>query len=481
MNMRDFLHEANFVAGQWVQADAGERMVVTDKANGSVIGHIPVSGAAETRRAIDAAHVAFTSFSKLTAGERAGMLQSLAGVIRNHADALAELLTTEQGKPFAEAKGEVLIGASYIQWFAEEARRVYGETIPSPWADRRMLVVREPVGVFAAITPWNFPFSMLARKVGAGLAAGCTCVVKPSEFTPYCGLVWAQLAQMAGIPDGVINILTGDAAAIGEEMTSNDKVRKITFTGSTRVGKLLAERAGAAMKRFSMELGGNAPFIVFDDADLDAAVEGAMAAKYRNAGQTCVCTNRFYVQRGIYDEFAEKMAEKVAGLKVASGMEEGAMQGPLINEAAIAKVEDHIADALAKGGVLKIGGKRHELGGNFFSPTLITAGHQEMKVAREETFGPLSVLIPFDQEEEAIAMANDTEYGLAAYFYTRDLGRTFRVGSALEYGMIGINAGIITTEVAPFGGVKDSGQGREGGRQGLDDYLNVKYLSIAGI
>lgn len=481
LSVQELKKEANFIAGSWINADNGEVLEVTNKATGDVIGTIPKVGALETRRAIDAAHSAFSTFSKLTAAERAEMLHKMASLVRENADDLAHLLTLEQGKPLAEAKGEVMIGAAYIQWYAEEARRLYGEMIPSPWSDRRILVAREPVGVFAAITPWNFPFSMIARKMGAGLAVGCTCVIKPSEFTPYTGLVWGVLAKEAGIPDGVVNIVTGDPAAIGEEMTSHPDVRKITFTGSTRVGKMLAERAGKAMKRFSMELGGNAPFLVFDDADLDAAVEGALAAKYRNAGQTCVCTNRFYIQAGIYDEFAERLAAKVAQLKVADGFTPGAAQGPLINQNALAKVEAHVADALKKGGTLMTGGSPHELGGTFYQPTVIRDGHQEMTIAHEETFGPLAVLIKFETEDEVVRFANNTEYGLAAYFYTKDLGRTFRVSSALEYGMIGVNAGIITTEVAPFGGVKDSGQGREGARHGLDDYVNIKYLSIAGI
>ncbi len=476
-----FRREANLVGGKWAGADNGATMDVTNPATGEVIGTIPLCGEGETRRAIDAAATAFPAWAARTAADRAGLLHQLAVLIRENGEALAELLTLEQGKPLAEAKGEIAIGAAYIQWFAEEARRAYGDIIPSPWADRRILVMREPVGVVAAITPWNFPFAMLARKMGAALAAGCTVVAKPAELTPYCGLAWGVLAERAGFPAGVLNLVTGDAPAIGVEMTGNPIVRKITFTGSTHVGKLLAEAAARSMKRFSMELGGNAPFIVFDDADLDAAVEGAVAAKYRNSGQTCVCTNRFYVQRGVYDAFAARMAAKVNGLGVGPGFDPANVQGPLINDAALSKVERHVADAAAKGGTVVAGGRRHALGGTFYEPTLITGGTQDMTVAHEETFGPVSLLIPFDAEDEAVRMANDTEYGLAAYFYTRDLARTFRVAGALQYGMVGINSGIITTEVAPFGGVKESGVGREGSKYGLDDYLNVKYLSVGGL
>ena len=478
---KGFLREANLIDGAWIQADSGRTLVVTDPATGASIGTIPEAGAAETRRAIEAAQRAFPAWAARTAADRASLLHALAAAIRAHADDLARLLTLEQGKPLAEARGEVLGGAGYIQWFAEEARRVNGEVIPSPWADRKIMTTREPVGVIGAITPWNFPFSMLARKLGAALAAGCTAVVKPAEFTPYCGLAWGVLAEQAGIPAGVVNILTGDAAAIGGELTSNPLVKKITFTGSTRVGKLLYSQSANTMKRLSMELGGNAPFLVFDDADLDRAVEGAVAAKYRNSGQTCVCTNRFYVQEGIYDAFAAKLAEKVKALKVGNGFEAGVVQGPLINDAAIAKVEHHVADAVAKGGKVLAGGKRHALGGTFYEPTVITGGSQDMVIARDEIFGPVSVLFPFKTEEQVIAWANDTEYGLSAYVYTRDLARAFRVPAALQYGMVGINDGIITTEVAPFGGVKESGMGREGSSHGLDDYLNVKYLSVGGL
>lgn len=474
----EFLREAVLIDGVWSGADNGATIPVSDPATGASLGTIPNAGGAETERAIAAAQAAFPAWSSLLAGERAARLQAMAEAIRANCDALASLLTSEQGKPLKEAVGEVMIAAAYIQWFAEEARRVYGEVIPSPWQDRRILVTREPVGVVGAITPWNFPFSMIARKMGAALAAGCTIVVKPSEFTPYCGLAWGVLAEMAGIPKGVVNILTGDAKAIGEALTSNPIVKKITFTGSTRVGKLLMAQAAGTVKRVSMELGGNAPFLVFDDSDLDRAVEGAIAAKYRNSGQTCVCTNRFYIQAGIYDAFAEKLAARVQQMKVGNGFDEGVEQGPLINEAAVEKVERHIADAVAKGGRVLVGGKRDALGGTFFQPTVVADVKPGMSVLKEETFGPLSALVRFETEEEAIAAANDTEFGLAAYLYTRDLARAFRVSEALQYGMVGINEGIITTEVAPFGGVKESGMGREGSLHGLDDYLNMKYLSI---
>lgn len=476
-----FRRQANFIDGRWIGAAGAGTISVKNPATGEEIGTVPLAGKAETEAAINAAHKAFPRWSVLLASERAARLFALADLIRTQVEALAELLTLEQGKPLAEAKAEVLGGAAYIQWFAEEAKRVYGDVIPSPFPARRILVTREPVGVVAAITPWNFPFSMLARKLGAALAAGCTVVAKPSELTPYSGLAWGVLAEQAGIPAGVVNIVTGNASAIGAAMTDSALVRKVTFTGSTRVGKLLAEASARSMKRYSMELGGNAPFIVFDDADLDASVEGAIAAKYRNSGQTCICTNRFYVQNGVYDAFAAKLAEKVKALKVGPGFETGTLQGPLINEAAITKVETLVSDATARGGKVLVGGKPHVLGGNFYEPTLITRGTQEMRIAREEVFGPVSVLFPFETEEEAVEMANATEFGLASYFFTRDLARIFRVSAELKSGMVGINTGIITTEVAPFGGTKESGVGREGSKYGLDDYLDVKYLSIGGL
>ncbi|MGL4443250.1 MAG: NAD-dependent succinate-semialdehyde dehydrogenase, partial [Alsobacter sp.] len=448
-----FQRDANLIGGEWVGADGGETLAVTNPATGEIVGHVPKCGAAETRRAVAAAQKAFVSWSRTTAAERAEKLRRLAAALEKNKEELAVLLTTEQGKPLAEARGEISISAAYVQWFAEEARRVYGDTIPSPWPGRRIIVTKEPVGVVAAITPWNFPSSMLSRKLGAALAAGCTVVTKPASQTPYSAIAWGLLAEEAGIPAGVINIVTGSAAAIGGELTANPTVRKITFTGSTEIGKMLMAQAAGTMKRVSMELGGNAPFIVFDDADLDAAVEGAMQSKYRNSGQTCVCANRFIVQAGIYDAFAEKFAAAVKGLKVGNGLEDGTVQGPLIDENAVKKVEEHIADAVAKGGKVVVGGKRHALGRSFFEPTIVTGVTPQMAVAREETFGPLAPLFRFDTEEQAIAMANDTEFGLAAYAFTRDLGRAFRVMEGIQYGQVGINAGLMTTEVAPFGGV----------------------------
>lgn len=473
-----FQREKNLIGGEWIDADSAGTIEVTNPATGEVIGTVPNCGAAETKRAIAAAQKAFEGWRATTAAERADKLRKLAAALEKNKEELAVLLTTEQGKSLAEARGEVGISAAYVLWFAEEARRVYGDTIPSPWANRRILVTKEPVGVVAAITPWNFPSSMLSRKLGAALAAGCTVVTKPATQTPYSAIAWGLLAEEAGIPPGVINILTGSATQIGGEMTSNPLVKKVTFTGSTEIGKLLMKQASGTMKRVSMELGGNAPFLIFDDADLDAAVEGAIGSKYRNSGQTCVCANRFYVQAGVYDAFAEKFAKAVRDLKVGNGLEPGVTQGPLIDEKAVEKVEEHIADVLAKGGRVVTGGKRHALGHSFFEPTIVADVTPGMKVAKEETFGPLAPLFRFDTEEQAVAMANDTEFGLAAYAYTRDLGRAFRVMEGLQYGQVGINAGVITTEVAPFGGVKESGLGREGSKYGLDDYLNIKYGCI---
>ncbi|MFG1352346.1 NAD-dependent succinate-semialdehyde dehydrogenase [Xanthobacter autotrophicus] len=476
-----FLREAVLIDGAWIGADDGAAIAVTDPATGAALGTIPDVGAAETERAIAAAGAAFPGWAGLLAAERAKKLVAMANAIRANADTLAALLTSEQGKPLKEAEGEVLIAAAYVQWFAEEARRVYGEVIPSPWKGRKILVTREPVGVIGAITPWNFPFSMIARKLGAALAAGCTIVVKPSELTPYCGLAWGVLAEMAGLPKGVVNVVTGDAKAIGGALTSSPIVRKITFTGSTRVGKILIEQSAATVKRVSMELGGNAPFLVFDDADLDRAVEGALAAKYRNSGQTCVCANRFLVQAGIYEAFAEKLSARASAMKVGNGFEDGVEQGPLINEAAVEKVERHVADAVSKGARVLTGGARHALGGTFFAPTVIADVKPGMMVMKDETFGPLSALVRFETEAEAISIANETEFGLAAYLYTKDLARAFRVTDMLQYGMVGVNEGIITTEVAPFGGIKESGMGREGSLHGLDDYLNMKYMSLGGL
>ena len=477
----EFKREANFVAGKWIGADSGKTVAVADPATGETIGTVPNCGAAETRRAIEAAHKAQPAWAAKTAAERATILHKLAGLIRDNSDELAMLLTVEQGKPLAEAKGEVNFSAAYVQWFAEEARRIYGDIIPSPWAGRQILVQKQPVGVVGAITPWNFPSSMIARKLGPALAVGCAIVIKPASQTPYSGLAWGVLAEKAGVPAGIINILTGSASEIGGELTSNPLVAKISFTGSTEVGKKLLTQGATTVKRMSMELGGNAPFLVFDDADIDRAVEGAMIAKYRNSGQTCVCTNRFYVQSGVYDAFADKLAAASAALKVGNGQEPGVQQGPLIDEKAVAKVEEHIADATRKGGKIMTGGHRHKLGGTFFEPTVIRDATQDMAVARDETFGPLSPLFRFEKEEDGVRMANDTEFGLACYFYTRDLARTFRVSQALKYGLVGVNEGLITTEVAPFGGVKESGMGREGSKYGVEDYLDVKYVCVGGL
>ncbi|AYO82559.1 NAD-dependent succinate-semialdehyde dehydrogenase [Methylobacterium brachiatum] len=477
---RSLLVESCLIGGEWSKAGAGT-IDVTNPATGAVIARVPNAGAEETARAIKAAHAAYPAWRAKTANERAVLLRKLAALVTENQEDLAQILTAEQGKSLTESRGEVAMSAAYVLWFAEEARRVYGDVIPSPWGDRKILVTKEPVGVVAAITPWNFPSSMIARKIAPALAAGCPIVIKPASQTPLSGLAWGVLCEKAGFPAGTVSILTGSARAIGGEMTGNPLVKKITFTGSTEVGKVLLEQASHTVKKVSMELGGNAPFIVFDDADLDRAVAGAMLAKYRNSGQTCICTNRFLVQDGIYDAFADKMAEAANRLKVGNGIEDGVAQGPLIDMAAVEKTEAHIRDAVEKGGRVVAGGHRHALGGQFFEPTVITGATPDMAVAREETFGPLAPLFRFRDEAEAIRMANDTEFGLACYFYTRDLGRTFRVAEALEYGMVGINEGIITTEVAPFGGVKESGLGREGSYQGIEDYLNTKYLCVGGL
>ncbi len=476
-----FLRQANLIDGEWVQADSGATIDVVNPATGLKLGTVPKAGRAETRRAIEAAERAFLTFRKTSALERSKMLRRLHDAIMDNQDALAALLTMEQGKSLAEAKGEVGASAAYVLWFAEEARRTYGDVIPSPWPDRRILVNKEPVGVIAAITPWNFPSSMLARKIGPAIAAGCTAVVKPASQTPYSGLAWGALAEEVGIPKGVVNVVTGSAGEIGDELCTNPIVKKITFTGSTEVGKILIEKSASTVKKVSMELGGNAPFLVFDDADIDRAVEGAVTAKYRNSGQTCVCTNRFYVQAGIYDAFVEKLAAASKKLKVGPGVEDGVQQGPLIDGNAVEKVEELIADAAAKGGRIVTGGKRHELGGSFFQPTVIADATTQMRFAKEEIFGPVAPVFRFETEEEAVALANDTEYGLACYFYTGDLGRAFRVMEGLKYGMVGVNEGLITTPEAPFGGVKESGLGREGGHQGIEDYLDTKYVCIGGL
>ena len=480
-NHPEFLRQSAYVDGRWIAADSGETVAVSNPATNEVLGTVPNCGTAETARAIAAAENALPAWRARTAKERSKLLHVLADLVERNADALGRLLTLEQGKSLAEAKGEVNFSAAYVRWFAEEAQRVYGDIIPSPWAGRRILVTREPVGVVGAITPWNFPSSMIARKLGPALAAGCTIVIKPAAQTPYSGLAWGILAEEAGIPAGVVNVLTGSATRIGGELTRNPAVRKITFTGSTPIGKLLVEQCAKTLKRVSMELGGNAPFIVFDDADVDRAIEGAMIAKYRNSGQTCVCTNRFIVQAGVHDAFVEKLVRAANALKVGNGLDEGVQQGPLIDETAVAKVEEHIADALAKGAKVVAGGKRHRLGGTYFEPTVLTNVAPDAMVGRDETFGPLSPVFKVETEEEAVAMANATEFGLASYFYTRDLGRAFRVSEALQYGMVGVNEGLITTEVAPFGGVKESGMGREGSKFGIEDYLDMKYICLGGL
>nr|WP_217907098.1 NADP-dependent succinate-semialdehyde dehydrogenase [Massilia sp. BJB1822] len=483
MQLKDpsLLRQQAYLNGAWSAADNGETHAVTNPATGEKIGSIPNMGVAETRRAIEAANAAWPAWRKKSAKERAVVLRKWYELILENADDLALLMTTEQGKPLAESKGEVQYGASFIEWFAEEGKRVAGETLASPWPDRRLVVTKEPIGVCAAITPWNFPIAMITRKAGPALAAGCPMVLKPAEATPFSALALAALAERAGIPPGVFSVITGSPREIGEEMCSNPIVRKLTFTGSTGVGRILMQQCAPTIKKLSLELGGNAPFIVFDDADLDAAVEGAIASKYRNAGQTCVCANRIYVQDGVYEAFAEKFAAAVGKLKVGNGVEQGVTQGPLIDEKAVQKVEQHVADALSKGGRLLLGGKRHALGHSFFEPTVIADANDRMQVAGEETFGPLAPLFRFKTDEEALALANNTEFGLASYFYSRDIGRIWRVAEGLESGMVGVNTGLISNEVAPFGGVKQSGLGREGSTYGMDDYLVVKYICLGGI
>lgn len=471
-----------YINGNWIDADSGATAAVTNPADGSTLGTVPNCGADETRQALQAAQAALPGWRALTAKERSTRMRTWFDLIMANQEDLALLMTSEQGKPLAESRGEIAYAASFIEWFAEESKRIYGDVIPQHQADKRIIVIKQPIGVCVAITPWNFPAAMITRKAGAALAAGCTMVVKPALETPYSALALCELAERAGIPAGVLNVVTGNSRAIGGEMTSSPIVRKLSFTGSTEVGRILMEQCASTIKKVSLELGGNAPFIVFDDADLDAAVEGALASKYRNSGQTCVCVNRFLVQDGVYDQFARKLAAAVEQrLKVGNGMEDGVAQGPLINQAAVEKVEAHISDALAKGAKVVTGGGRHSLGGTFFQPTVLTDVAPEMAVAKEETFGPLAPLFRFTDEAEAVQMANDTEFGLASYFYSRDLARVFRVAEALDYGMVGINAGIISTEIAPFGGVKSSGIGREGSKYGIEDYLEIKYLCVGGI
>lgn len=475
------LRQQCYIDGEWLDADSKATFAVTNPASGRGLGQVPKMSTGETRRAIEAANAAWPGWRAMTAKERGAILRRWFELVMANQDDLAKLMTAEQGKPLAEAKGEVAYAASFIEWFAEEGKRVYGDTIPQPQRDQRLMVIKEPVGVCAAITPWNFPIAMITRKVAPALAAGCVVVVKPAGLTPFCALALAELADRAGVPKGVLNVITGDTKAIGAELTSNPLVRKLTFTGSTSVGAFLMKECSSTIKKISLELGGNAPFIVFNDADLDAAVEGAIASKYRNAGQTCVCTNRVLVQDQVYEAFSSKLVEKVRLLKVGNGMEPGVTQGPLIDEAAVEKAEAHIADALAKGARVLAGGKRHALGGTYFEPTVLVDVTPEMAVAKEETFGPVAPLFRFHTEQEAVHMANDTEFGLAAYFYSRDIGRVWRVAEALEYGMVGINTGAISNEVAPFGGVKQSGLGREGSKYGIEEFLVVKYLCIGGI
>lgn len=473
------LRTQGYINGKWVDADGGGTVPVSNPATAATIGTVPDMGAAETRRAIAAASAAFPAWAAKTAQERAILLRRWFNLMMENRDDLATLMTAEQGKPLTEALGEIGYAASFIDWFAEEGRRLYGDVIPGHQADKRILVLRQPVGVVAAITPWNFPAAMITRKAAPALAAGCTFVCKPASQTPYSALAMAELAQRAGIPAGVLNFVTGaNSAAIGGEMTSNSRVRKVTFTGSTAVGKKLMAQSAGTLKKLSLELGGNAPFIVFEDADLDAAVTGAMASKYRNTGQTCVCANRFLVHSSVYDAFAAKLVEAVKRLRVGDGLQGATDQGPLIDVAALAKVEQHLADALSKGGKIVLGGKRHGLGGTFFEPTVVTDVTAETLIAREETFGPVAPLFRFDTEADAVRMANDTEFGLAAYFYTRDLARSWRVSEALEYGIVGLNTGLISTEVAPFGGIKESGMGREGSRYGILDYTEIKYVCV---
>ncbi|WP_278535266.1 NAD-dependent succinate-semialdehyde dehydrogenase [Delftia acidovorans] len=466
------------IDGQWLAADDGSRIDVHNPATGESVGHVPRMGEAETQRAIAAAERAFALWKQQTAEARARLLHRWFELMMENQEDLALIMTSEQGKPLAESRGEIAYAASYVQWFAEEARRIYGSTVPAPWADKRIIVTKEPVGVCAAITPWNFPAAMITRKVAPALAAGCTIIVKPAQQTPLSALAMAELAQRAGIPEGVFSVITGSSRAIGGVLTASMAVRKLTFTGSTEVGRVLAEQCAPTLKKMSLELGGNAPFIVFDDADLDAAVEGAMASKYRNTGQTCVCANRLLVQDGVYDAFMARLKVAVQALKVGNGLEAGVGQGPLIDQAAVDKVEELVADAVKNGAEVVLGGKRHALGGTFYEPTILANATDRMRIAREEVFGPVAPVFRFKTEEEAIRMANDTEYGLAAYFYARDVGRVWRVGEALEYGMVGINSGIISTAVAPFGGVKQSGMGREGGAAGIEEYLSTKYLCM---
>ena len=474
----DLFRQQALIAGSWRDAADGTTLAVSNPSTGATLGQIPNMGRAEAQQAVDAAAAALPDWRAFTAAQRAALLKNWHRLILENKTALAQIMTAEQGKPLAEAEGEIAYAASFIEWFAEQGKRANGEIIPSPGADKRLMVIRQGVGVCAAITPWNFPAAMITRKAGPALAAGCTMVIKPANETPFTALAMAELANQAGIPQGVINVVTGQSREIGAVFTGDERVRKLSFTGSTEVGRVLMRQCAESIKKLSLELGGNAPFIVFDDADLDKAVEGALASKFRNAGQTCVCANRLYVQDGVYDRFAEKLQQAVEKLRIGDGLQDGVTTGPLIDEKAVAKVEEHIADAIAKGAKVVTGGKPHALGGNFFQPTILVNVPDSAKVAKEETFGPLAPLFRFKDEADVIAQANDTEFGLAAYFYARDLSRVFRVGEALEYGIIGINTAIISTEVAPFGGVKASGLGREGSKYGIEDYLEIKYMCI---
>lgn len=479
---KSLLKTKAYINGQWCDANDGATYEVSNPANGQVIATVPNMGADETRAAIETANAAWPAWRSKPAKERAAILRKLYFLMIENQEDLARILTAECGKPIVEGRGEIAYGAAFIEWFGEEAKRVYGDVIPSPFSDRRIVVVKQPIGVCAAITPWNFPTAMVTRKVGPALAAGCPIILKPAHDTPLSALALAELASRAGVPDGIFSVITAHGGSVvGGEMTSNPIVRKLTFTGSTAIGKVLMRQCADTVKKMSLELGGNAPFIVFDDADIDAAVAGAMASKYRNTGQTCVCVNRFLIQEGIYKQFTEKLVAAVGAMKIGNGAEEDVDQGPLINQAGLEKVEDHVQDALSKGAQIATGGKRHALGGTFYQPTVLTEITTEMKIANEETFGPVSALFRFSTEADAIAMANDTEFGLAAYFYTRDAARVWRVGEALEYGIVGINEGIISTEVAPFGGVKESGLGREGSRYGIEDFMEIKYMCMGGI
>jgi succinate-semialdehyde dehydrogenase/glutarate-semialdehyde dehydrogenase len=481
LNDPQLLRQQCYIGGEWLDARAGGSTAVLNPATGATLGTVPNLGAAEVRAAIEAAAAALPAWAAKTARERATILRRWHDLLLQHIDDLAVLMTAEQGKPLAEARGEVAYAASFIEWFAEEGKRIYGDVIPSHATDKRILVLRQPVGVVAAITPWNFPAAMITRKAGPALAAGCTFVCKPAMQTPYSALAMAELAHRAGIPAGVLNVVTGPAAVVGGELTANPLVRKLTFTGSTAIGKQLMAQCAGTMKKVSLELGGNAPFIVFDDADLDAAVQGAIASKYRNTGQTCVCANRLLVQDGVYEAFVAKLVAAVQALRIGDGLAGPTDQGPLIDAKAVAKVEEHVADALARGARIALGGKRHALGGTFFEPTVIADVTPQMLVAREETFGPVAPVFRFKTEQEAIRMANDTEFGLASYFYTRDLARSWRVSEALEYGIVGVNTGLISTEVAPFGGIKESGSGREGSKYGILDYTELKYVCVGGV